>query len=154
MFVLKTKYDTDEAELEKTIPDTSGLVKKTDYNTKITEIEGKIPNFSSLATNTELTTVKNKIPDVSSLVNKTDYNTKITEIEKKFINHDHDKYITTPEFNTRLARLAQANLVAKTNFDNTVSSLDNKIAVNKTKELFYRKWDKKAKKAWFELFYW
>ena len=39
MFVLKTKYDTDKIELEKKIPDTSGLVKKTDYNTKITEIE-------------------------------------------------------------------------------------------------------------------
>ena len=29
-FVLKTKYDTDKAELENKIPDTSGLVKKTD----------------------------------------------------------------------------------------------------------------------------
>ena len=27
-FVLKTKYDTDKSELEKKIPDTSGLVKK------------------------------------------------------------------------------------------------------------------------------
>ena len=40
-FVLKTKYDTGESELESKIPDTSGLVKKTDYKTKITEIEGK-----------------------------------------------------------------------------------------------------------------
>ena len=31
------------------------------------------------------------------------------------------------------ARLAQVNLVAKTNFDDTVSSLDSKIAGNKTK---------------------
>ena len=31
------------------------------------------------------------------------------------------------------ARLAQANLVAKTNFDDTVSSPDIKIAGNKTK---------------------
>ena len=31
------------------------------------------------------------------------------------------------------ARLAQANLVAKTDFDDTVSSLDSKIAGNKTK---------------------
>ena len=42
-FMLKTKYDTDESELENKIPDTSGLVKKTDYNTKIVDIEGKIP---------------------------------------------------------------------------------------------------------------
>ena len=31
------------------------------------------------------------------------------------------------------ATLAQANLVAKTKFDNTVSSLNNEITVNKTK---------------------
>ena len=30
------------------------------------------------------------------------------------------------------ARLAQSNLVAKTDFDNSVSSLDSKIAANKT----------------------
>ena len=43
-----------------------------------------------------------KIPDVSNLVKKkkkTDYDTKIREIEKKVTDHDHDKYITTPEFN-------------------------------------------------------
>ena len=125
-------------QLKNKIPDTSGLVKKTDYNTKITEIESKIPDVSSLATKTALTTVKNKIPDVSSSVKKTDYNTKITEIEKKLTDHNHDKYITTPEFSTLAAdvfnaRLARANLVAKTNFDNIVSSLNNKVAINKTK---------------------
>ena len=51
-FVLKTKCDTDKTELEKKIPNTSGLVKKkTDYNTKITGIKGKIPSISGLATN-------------------------------------------------------------------------------------------------------
>ena len=80
--------------------------------------------------------LKNKIPD--SFVKKTDYNTKITEIEKRHTDHNHDKYITTPEFSTLAvdvfnARLARANLVAKTNFDNTVSSLNNKVAINKTK---------------------
>ena len=82
--------------------------------------------------------VENKTPDVSSLVNKTDYKTKITEIEKKLGNHYHDKYITTPEFHDLTAdvftaRLAQTNLVTKTNFDNKISSLDGKIAENKTK---------------------
>ena len=72
------------------------------------------------------------------MVKKTEYDTKIIEIENKLDNHDHDKYITTAEFNTLAAavfnaRLAQANLVTKTNFDNTVSSLDSKIAANKTK---------------------
>ena len=72
------------------------------------------------------------------MLRKQDFNTKITAIEKKLTNHNHDKYITTPEFNTLSAdvfnaRLAQANLVTKTDFDNSVSSLDSKIAANKTK---------------------
>ena len=40
-FVLKTKYQTDKTEIEKKIPDTSGLVEKKNCNTKITEIDGK-----------------------------------------------------------------------------------------------------------------
>ena len=73
-----------------------------------------------------------------TLLRKQDFNTKITAIEKKLTNHNHDKYITTPEFNKLSAdvfnaRLAQANLVTKTDFDNSVSSLDSKIAANKTK---------------------
>ena len=137
-FVLKTKYDTDKSELENKIPDTSGLVKKTDYDAKITEIEGKILDVSNLVTKTALTIVENIIPDVSNLVKKTDYDTKITEIENKLNNHNHDKYITTPEFNTLAAdvfnaKLAQANLVAKANFDNTLSSLDSKIVEDKAK---------------------
>ena len=137
-FVLKTKYDTDKSELENKIADTRSLVKKTDYNTKITEIENKMQDVSSLATKTLLTIVENKIPDVSNLVKKTDYNTKTTEIENKLNNHNHDKYITTPEFNTLVAdvfnaRLARANLVAKENVDNAVSSLDSRTAANKAK---------------------
>ena len=147
-FVIKTKYDTDKSELENKISDISGLVKKTDYNTKITEIDGKIPNVSNLATKTTLTTVENKIPDVSNLVKKTDCNTKITKIENKLNNHNHDKYITTSEFNNLAAdvfnaRLAQANLVTKTDFDAKLffffdaklSSLNKKNTSNKTTHL-------------------
>ena len=62
---------------------------------------------------------------------------KLQKLKNK-LNHDHDKYITTPEFNNLAAdafnaRLSQANLLTKTHFDNTVSSLDSKIAKNKTK---------------------
>ena len=78
-----------------------------------------------------MTTVKNKIPDVSSLVKKADYNTKISEIEKKIIDHNHDKYITTTECNILAARvcnarLAQADLVTKTDLDTRLQSLNEK----------------------------
>ena len=139
-FVLKAKYDTDKSDLEKKIPDTSGLVKKTFYNAKITEIENKIPSIGDLATNAALTTVENKIPNVSSLIKGTDYHTKSTEIEKKLTDHDHEKYITALEFNNLTARaftarLAQANFVAKTDFDDKLRSLNQKITSNKTKHL-------------------
>ena len=72
---------------------------------------------------------------------KTYYNTKINEIEKKITDHDHDKYITTPEFNKLTvenfaARLAQANLVSqsniavlvkKTDIDDKLKNLNKKI---------------------------
>ena len=81
---------------------------------------------------------KNKIPDVSSLAKKTDYNTKITDIKNNLNNHNHDKYIDTPEFNKLAAdvfntRLAQANLTTKTDFNAILSSLNRKITQNKTK---------------------
>ena len=66
---------------------------------KLTELENKIPDISNLETNAALATVENKIPDVSNLVKKTDHNTKVKEIENKLNNHNHDKYITTQEFN-------------------------------------------------------
>ena len=111
-FVLKTKYDTYKSELENKIPDTSGVVKKTDYDAKITEIKGKIP-------------------DVSNLVKKTDYNTEVKKIENKLNNHNHDKYVTTPEFNTLAAdafnaRLPRSNLVTKADFDAKLSSFCQK----------------------------
>ena len=106
-FVLKNKYDADKSEVGNKIPNTSDLVKRTYYNTKITEIKGKIPDISSLATKTALTTVENKIPNINNLAEKTDCDTKTTEIKKKVTNRNHDKYITTAEFNTLAARLTQ-----------------------------------------------
>ena len=85
-----------------------------------------------------MTTVENKTPSISGLVKKTDYNTKITDIENKLNNHNHGKYVATSEFNTLAAnvfnaRLAQANLITKTEFDAKLSSLNRKITANKTK---------------------
>ena len=117
---------------------------------KLTELENKIPDASSLATKATLTAVENKIPSVSSLVKKTDYDTKISELEKKLTDHNHDKYITTPEFNTLAAdvfnaRLAQANLITKTDFDAKLSSLNRKITKNKSKYLLVQNELKKLK---------
>ena len=135
-FVLKTNYQTDKAELKKKIPDVTDVVKKA----KLTELENNIPDVSNLATKTALTAVEHKVPSVSNLVKKADYNTKITEIEKKLNNHNYDKYIATPEFNTFAAdvfhtRLAQANLMRKTDFDAKFSNLKRKITANITKNL-------------------
>ena len=83
--------------------------------------------------------VENKIPNINSLVKK-DYDVKITEIKKKLTDHNHDKYISTPDFNTLAAdvfnaRLAQANLITKTDFDAKLSSFNRKITSNKSKHL-------------------
>ena len=144
-FVLKTKYQTDKTELEKRIPNV--FAKKNFF----TELENKIPNVSSLATKTALTAVENKIPSVSILVKKTDHDTKITEIEKKLTDHNHDKYITTPEFNTLAAdvfnaRLAQRNVITKTDFDAKLSGLNRKITANKSKYLLVQNKLKKLKR--------
>ena len=71
---------------------------------------------------------------------KTDYNTKVNEIEKEMTDHSHEKYITNPEFNKLTAenfaaRLAQANLVTKTDFDDKLINLNKKNNSNKTKHL-------------------
>ena len=74
----------------------------------------------------------------------------MSELEKKLTDHNHDKYITTPEFNTLAAsvfnaRLAQANLITKTDFDAKLSSLSRKVNVNKTKHLLVENELKKLK---------
>ena len=73
--------------------------------------------------------VKYLVHDVSSLVKKKDYNGKISDINKKVIDHDHDKYITTSEFNKLTTqnfatRLSQANLVTRTDFDTKLTNLN------------------------------
>ena len=93
--VKKVVYDKLAAKVNNI--DTSDFVLKAKYQPDKTELEKKIPDVSSLATKTALTTVENKIPDIRSLVKKTDYDTKITETEKKLTNHNHDKYIATPD---------------------------------------------------------
>ena len=68
------------------------------------------------------------MPSFSNLVIKTDYETKMNKTEKKITDHNHDKYINTPEFNKLTwenfaARLKQTNLVTKTKFNNKTNNL-------------------------------
>ena len=84
------------------------------------------------------------------LSKKTDYDTNITEIENKLTDHSHDKYIATADFNKLStdvfnARLTQANLITKTDFDAKLSSLNRKTAVNKSKQLLIENEFKKLK---------
>ena len=84
------------------------------------------------------------------MVKKTDYDTKISELEKKLTDHNHDKYITTPEFNkltskSFAARLAQANVITKKDFNAKLSSFNRKIISNKTKHLLIENELKKLK---------
>ena len=65
---------------------------------------------------------------------------KLMKLKKKITDHSHDKYITTLEFNKLTAenfaaRLAQANLVTKTDFDGKLINFNRKITSNKTKYL-------------------
>ena len=87
--------------------------------------------------------------NTSSLVGEADYNAIICEIEKTILDQNHDKYITTQEFNKLTsenfaARLAQANLVAKADIDdfvekryfsNKLKNLNKKVTLNKTKNV-------------------
>ena len=103
-------------------------------------MESKIPSITGLATNSVLTAVENKIPNVSSLVKKTDYNTKIGQIKKKVGDQNHDKYITAPKFNNLaagvfIARLAQADLVTKTDSGTKLRDISKRITSYKTKHL-------------------
>ena len=124
--IKKDMYNAKIKNIEDQVPDITNLTTKATLNAEINEIKGetpnitnlatisglsakmneakdKIPNIADLASTTALTAVKNKIPNVSNLIKKTDYNTKISKTEKKMTNHDHDKYITTPEFNKIIA---------------------------------------------------
>ena len=66
------------------------------------------------------------------MLKKNDYDTKIRDIE--------NKCITTTEFNKLAsdavkARIVQANLVKKTDFDNKLSNVKRKVVSNETKDI-------------------
>ena len=131
-----TGIDTSKFSKKDDLANLKSNVDKLDINAKIKNIEDKIPDITNLATTTTaLTAVENKVRNVSNVVKKTEYNTKISEIENKIAtDHDHDKYITTQEFNKLTlknftARLKQANLAIKSDIANLVKNtdFDNKL---------------------------
>ena len=88
----------------------SGVVNTTVLDTKISEVENKTSDTSILVTTT--------------------VNTKIIKVDYKI--PYQEKYIAAPEFNRLTAevfaaRLEQANLVSKTNFDNKLTSSNRTI---------------------------
>ena len=96
---MKTKVNN----LEKKILEATILIHINQYNTdkqdlkKNGDIDKKIPDTSGLVTiavlNTKISEAENKIPDTSSTVTTTVLNTKICEVENKIL--DNCKYITT-----------------------------------------------------------
>ena len=74
--------------------------------------------------------MENKIPNISSLVKKADYDTKVSETDKKITDH-------TIELNK--LKLAQADLITKTGFNNKYLSLNRKIIFNKTRSVLNEK---------------
>ena len=113
--VKKDAYNAKIKNIEDKIADITYLATNASLNARINEVKNEIPNVTSLATTAILTAVENKIPNVSNSVKITDYTTKISEIEIKIAtDHDHEKYVTTQEFNKSTlenfkARLKQAN---------------------------------------------
>ena len=102
------------------------VVKKDVYNSKIKDIEDKIPDITNLATNTTLNAkineVKNEIPSITNL----SITTALTSIENKI--PDHNKYITTPEFN----KLIAGNFTARLNQVNSATKGDIAVFLKKT----------------------
>ena len=78
----------------------------------------------------------------------TNPNTKISEVENKI--PDNSKYIVTEELNKSsvenvTARLKQADIVNKIDFDNKLISFNKQITSNKTRHLEVRKKNKQTK---------
>ena len=68
-----------------------------------------------MAFTSSLTAVENRMTSVSNLVKKTGYNPKINDIEKKITDHNHDKYINTPEFKVNIRKFCCKTKTSKFN---------------------------------------
>ena len=133
------QYNTDKQSLEKNfgdvdkeIPDVSGLVTTAVFNIKIGKVESKIPDANCLLTTTALNTnigeVENKISYVTDSVKMTDYDTKISDIDEKcFASSEHNKSAS----NIFVARIKEKALIDNSDISNLVknSNLNSKLAI-------------------------
>ena len=127
--------------------------------TNLAELQSNIPDINGLATKTTSTAVKIKYLMLVVKLKKQNITQKLVSLKKKLTDHNHDKYITTPESNTLAAdifnaRLVQANLITKTDFDDKLSSLNRKITSSKSKHLIVENELKKLKKIDSSYFIW
>ena len=116
--------------------DLSNYATKTDIK-NISHIDTS--NFALKSNLASLKTEIDKI-DIDKLVPIYVDLSKLSDVEKKLTDHAYDKHITTPEFNKVsaeifYARLARANLVRKTDFDNKLKSQNQKLT--QTKQSIY-----------------
>ena len=135
--------------IEDKIRDITNLATNASINAKINEVKGEMRTFTNLATNVSLQAkinkIKNKIPNITNLATttdltsllmsaiqskKTDESTKISGIKNKTTGDlDHDKFITTQEFNKLTsenvdARFKKTNLASKNDTANFVKKID------------------------------
>ena len=93
-----------------------------------------------MAAKSALTTIENTIPSVSNLVKKQTITQKLLKLKINSLTIIMINILKTSEFNKLVAdvfnaRLAQANLITKTDFDAKLSNLNRKITQNKSKHL-------------------
>ena len=135
-------------DVDKKIPEVTGLVTTTVLDTKIGEVENQIPDTGALVTTTVLDTkigeVQKKIPDVSGFFKKVDYNMKISDFGKK--------YLTTSDYNKFAkeildAKIKEEGLVDKSDISNLAknSDLDTKLAARAKKADLKAEQDKTTK---------
>ena len=116
-------------------PNITNFATYASVNAKINAFKGEIPNITNLATTSALTAAENKIPSFRNLVKKLllsifIISRKLMKLKKKKNpDNNHDKYITTPEFNAFTAeifdlRLKRANLASKSDITNFVKKTD------------------------------
>ena len=78
-------------DVDKKIPDTSGLVITTVLNTKISEVQNKIPNTSGLVTTTVLNTKISEVQGLFQALFQVHYTAKILNLELSLENQFFQK---------------------------------------------------------------